>query len=77
MSEHEPGQAGTYLSTLEADGRQRRAERRAELCSPTGRMLRHVRRQRVDGLRPDGTFESLVTVQVFRAFKLLPGDVGL
>jgi hypothetical protein len=77
MPDRVPGQTGTYLATLDAERRQRRAGRRAELCPPTGRLLRHVRRLRVDGLRPDGTFDGLIAARVFRAFGVLPRDVGL
>lgn len=40
-------------------------------------MRRHAQKLRVDGLRPDGTYDDLVLVSTLRTFWFLPGDIGV
>jgi hypothetical protein len=55
-----------------------RTRRRFELQSRRGRMLRHVRRLRVDGLRPkDDSYDAFVYTQILRRGLWLPEDLGL
>lgn len=52
-------------------------EHRRLRYSRIGRMREHLRRQRINAMRHDGTFEDMLMVQLCKAYFLLPEELGL
>jgi hypothetical protein len=65
------------LTVLPSSHETAEMQRKRELLAPYGRARRHALRLRVDGLRPNGTFDDFVMVKTLRAFEFLPSDLGI